>query len=150
MLVSSILAIVLASLEETSLMQSENIQYRMLYEGSVVKPIQNTFYAVSVDSFLDRATIEKLICQIMSRQKPEPYSRLQISIYRQLDEYIPPVGAPSLEAKLREHALAYYTWNVSLPGTRDRLTIIRDKNGNVFKTPVRSQFEHKTECDSAK
>jgi hypothetical protein len=130
-------------------MQPSELPYRLLH-SEIWKPNDlsgTAFYAVSVTQPLDHGEIEKLICQINSKEKPSSsVPRLHISIYYDLDEYIPPIGAPSLEDKLRNHALASYIWNVMLPKAQDRLMIDRDSRGKLL-TPSRGHdFDHTKAC----
>jgi hypothetical protein len=125
------------------------IPYRLLHSEmwKANEPSGTAFYAVSVPELLDRTELEKLICEIISKERPPNfYPRLHISIYHNLDEYIPPMGAPGLEAKLRNHALASYIWNVTLPEAQNRLIIDRDNRGNALNPPEGFNFDHMKAC----
>ena len=95
---------------------------------------------------LDCCDVERLICRVLFEQKPESFSGLQISIYHDLDEYIPPAGAPTLEAKLWDHALASYMWNVKLPDIKNRLMVERNTRGEDLNPPQFYDFDHTVAC----
>src|SRR5262249_13090003 len=125
------LSIVLgASSAESRAIQSDRLTYRLLRADKLtIVGVQYAFYAVSIDRCLTRGDGGGLICGVLSEKKPESFVRLQVSVYHDLDESIPPAGAPTLEAKLRDHDLAYYMWNVKLPDVKNRLTVVRNTRG---------------------
>jgi hypothetical protein len=123
--------------------------YRLLYytEPGVEDLSRTTFYAVSVARGLDHGQVEMLICQVIAdKTPPDSASRVAISIYYDLDEYLPPLGAPSLEAKLRDHRIASYVWNSKLPKARDRLLLQRDNRGEAISPPRSYDFDHTGGC----
>ena len=145
-IISLILALGSSSPGELIGIQTIEIPHRVLHADRLTAGSMHTaFYAVDVFGFLSRGDVEKLVCQTLAKQKPEPVSRLQISIYHGLDRYLPPGDDPILEAKLRDQAVAYYTWNKNLPQAKDRLTIVKDSKGQVV-APQSYQFDHTTMC----
>jgi hypothetical protein len=142
MIISVILAV--GSGFSGRIMPTNEIPHRVLHEDRLTAGrMQTAFYAVDVEGLLTRADIERVVCQTLGKQKPEPLSRVQISIYRGLDRYIPPDGDPVLEAKLRDHAVANYIWNINAPQARDGLTIVK---GQVVG-PQSYPFDHTTMCN---
>src|SRR6266404_4278332 len=132
MLLSLVLTIgiALGGREQNNGVQHSEIPYRLLWSDKLGEGDRSQIgYVVSVDRLLDRADIEKLICQVVLKENPLRFSWLAISIYHQLNDYMPPNGAPTLEAILRDHAVAYYRWNVSLPDSRNRLLLVRNRQG---------------------
>lgn len=123
----------------------EAISYRLL-DSSRRKSGDLIFadYALSVDRFLDRSQVERLICQVLRDQKPAPSSTLGISIFYNLDKAFVTGGLPNLERKRLEHAIADYFWNKSLPEKRNRLLIWRDAEGNLVEKFY--DFDHTTAC----
>jgi hypothetical protein len=103
-------------------------------------------YIISVVTPLDVPQVKSLVCQVVAKEKPSAYKRLLISIYYDLDEYIPPNDAPILDAKLAQHSLAMYIWNIELPQQRMRLTIGRDAQGKPLEKWRGYDFDHAKEC----
>jgi hypothetical protein len=126
--------------------------YRLLYSDNVnlSDGTRKVGYVISVDGLLARSDIERVICNLLLKEKPQGFSILAISLYHRLDEYIPPLGAPGLEAKLLGHDLAYYRWNSSLKDRRDRLLIVRDIEGRVLVQPQGHDFNHEESCAPTK
>lgn len=146
MMISLILALGSSPFGELIGIQTVEIPHRVLHTDRLTQGrAQTAFYAVGVFGFLSHGDVEKLVCQTIAKEKPEPVSRLQISIYHGLDKYMSPSGDPILEAKLRDQAVAYYTWNMNLPKAQDRLTIVKDSKGQVV-APQSYQFDHTTMC----
>jgi hypothetical protein len=124
------------------------VSYRLLksYLPKASDRFKEAAFMVSVDRELDRSEVEALICEIVRNEKPAGFERLAIAIYHDLDEYIPPVGAPVLERKLAEHEVAHYWWNVGLTGSQQRLHISRDKDGKLLSPWKSYEFDHTTQC----
>ena len=95
-------------------------------------------FDVSVDRFLDRSQIERLICQIFLKEKPRRSSILGVGIYYKLSD-LPRVIGGTLENRIAE-----YLWNGSLPGERRRLIIDRDADG--VHVPRGYEFDHTAAC----
>jgi len=126
---------------------TEELPYHLLHldRGTIVG-LTSVGYAVSVDRLLDRQDIEKLVCQVLLKEKPPKASMLSVSIYYKLNEYLLTGGLPNLEANLRNHALADYIWNMSLPAMRHRLLVLRDIQGELLPSPQGYDFDHTKGC----
>lgn len=126
---------------------SGDIPYRLL--GSDIPrqgdKLKQAGFVVSVERPLKRSEIEHLVCQVLAKEKPPGYDRLSISVYVDLDEYIPDIGSPILAQKNREHHLAWYVWRNGLSSAR-RLTITRDTKGRSISPPDLFDFDHAKAC----
>ena len=100
-------------------------------------------YSVSVDRYLDRPQIERLICQVILNEKPGPSSILGVAVYYRLSE-LPIAVFPADQARQLDHRIAEYLWNTSLPGARKRLIIDKDWNGNRVGRGY--EFDHTAGC----
>jgi hypothetical protein len=127
------------------------IPYRLLSSGTPKpnSPVSTAGYSISVDRFLDRPDIEKLICQVLRKEKPPKSSILGVSIFYKLDKLFVAVG-PNLEKALLDQTLAYYIWNVDLPDVRERLWVLRDAEGKAFDVQRGYEFDHTKACDPPK
>jgi hypothetical protein len=127
--------------------QTDGLTYRLLRaDKRTVAGVQMVGYVVSVDRFPSRGDLERLVCRVLSEQKPESFWRLAINIYHDLDEYMPTAGLPPLEAKLGDHDLAIYIWNVDLPTAKNRLTVMRNTRGEALNPPQGYDFDHTVAC----
>jgi len=152
MLSSFFLAMLLASTaaQEKAAVNEEETSYQLLY-SSASRPGRSSGvgYAVSVNRFLDRPQIEKLICRVLLNEKAGPSSILAVSIYYKLDKFDPAYDFFG-QAKLLDHMLADYIWNASLPGVRKRLTVLRNVQGDRLDPPQGHEFDHTKACDQLK
>ena len=145
------LAVFIASIclqQEVRAEMSEAVSYRIL--DAPYNNIDNTIinYSVSIDRFLDRSQIGQIICQVIRDKKPASFKILTISIYYGLDKWIP--GGPLFEREYREHIVAEYLWNISLPEKRDRLLLLRDAQGGLMEPPMFYDFDHTKACKKDK
>jgi len=106
----------------------------------------NGGYQISVDRFLDRPAIEKLICQVLRKEQYVPSPMLGVSIFYKLEKLVMTLDGRELD----NHTLAYYMWNEKLPNVQVRLWVNRDAQGNVFDVPRAYQFDHTQACDASK
>lgn len=130
------------------MMTTQGSSYRLLYSAvSPVGGLRAIAYYVSVDRFQDREHIEELICHVFRNEKLPPSDMVSVAIYHKLDAYRPMGGLP--QPNLRDHDLAYYTWNIS-PEVPDRITAVRDLKGNLIDPPQRYDFEHVKACNQSR
>jgi len=129
---------------------SENeIAYRVLDSQSPSErdPFKQASYIISVDQIPDRLGIQKLLCQVVTKQKPSNYSMLRITIYYNLKVWVPALDGD--EKALREHfnhIVAQYAWNVRLTGKLQRLRIVRDGREEALSPPREYEFDHQESC----
>ena len=102
-------------------------------------------YSISVDKYLDRPQIERLICQVILNEKPRSSSILGVAVYYGLSEL--PITINLTYDPTFEHRIAEYLWNVSLPGPRRRLIIDKDVSGNRLGRGY--EFDHTVGCGGA-
>ena len=88
--------------------------------------------------------MEKLICRVIQKEKPENASRVSVSIYHKLEKYAPTGGLP--DAELRDRLVASYIRNARLPETQNTLVLVRDAAGNLLNPPQGYQFDHTKSC----
>ena len=103
-------------------------------------------FVVSVDRTLNEHEITTLLCEILAKEKPSDYQRLTIDVYVDLDEYIPALGSPILERKLKEHHLANYVWARDIRGHGRRLAVTRDSHGRPLNHWHFYDYDHTNDC----
>jgi len=90
---------------------------------------QNRWYVVSVSVVPSAAALKTLICEVIRQEKPTNYCILSISVFVDLDKYVPSVGHGDTEIDRiqDEHWVVRYLWNADLPNRRDRIMLVREE-----------------------
>jgi hypothetical protein len=137
---------VLCGIPEQNTVIREYEPYRLLYSQrpGANSPIRDFGYVVSVDSYLDRSEVEKLICRVIQKEKPVDATRVSISVYHKLEKYAPTGGLPN--AELRDRLVASYIRNAKLQAAQNTLVLVRDTAGNSLNPPQGYEFDHTKSC----
>ena len=145
-----VLAIFIAAMgtqKEMGSEKSEPLSYRLLKSSQhQFGEIKAANYDVSVDRFLNRQQIEKLICRVIGDENPTSLSTLSISIFFKLDKMFATGGLRFLEKELLDRLISEYSWISSLPEKKNRLLIRRDAQGNVAGFQSFYDFDHTRDC----
>jgi hypothetical protein len=104
-------------------------------------------YNVSVEQNLDVSSIRNTVCQVLRSEKPSAYEILAVTIYYNLERYIPEEGMDAkLAAELRERRIAQYHWNKDSPKDKRRLAVTKDAKGQSLKEWKFYDFDHMKAC----
>jgi hypothetical protein len=125
---------------------SQDVPYRLVKACIPSGILPSVACGISVDSFLDRQQIEKLICQVIRKERPVSSWIFNITIYYKLDEVFATGVSPTLEKKLNDYIIAQYAWNKDIPGVQKRLWISRDLQGKPLSPLQAYEFDHTEAC----
>ena len=128
-----------------------DIPYRLLRSDlpKASDRMKEAAFAVSVDRPVNRADVERLVCQILVKEKPPRYQTLNIRVFVDLNEYTPAIDSPDLDSINEQHQLAWYVWNRTLPRVRGRLVMTKDIDGNPLDPWQSREFNHEKACPSS-
>lgn len=97
-------------------------------------------YFVSIEAFVDSSAVERLICDVITNEKPPVVPEIGVGIYQGLERLSTADLVLGLEPK--GHDLALYLWSFG----KGTLSILRDPQGARL-TPFRIyEFDHMKSC----
>jgi hypothetical protein len=131
-----------------SAMITQEPSYRLLHSSILtVGGAKVAGYTISVDDWLDRERVEKLVCHVLLKEKLPTSDMVSIGIYHMLDEYRLTGGLP--QPKLLDHDMAQYIWNTN-PAVSDRIVLTRDIYGARLNPPEAYEFDHTKGCGQSR
>ena len=105
---------------------------------------------ISVDNPLSADQIKRLVCRVISEQKPSNSRVLRIFIYLKLDRFFADVVPNPANRIAYSHAMAAYFWNPRL-SPAGKLQVYKDDCGMDYtRRPHSLNFDHSKECDQSK
>lgn len=117
------------------------IPYRILQVTKTPKGAsQRLTFLISVRDFLDQDAVERVVCQLLQKEKPPQVPELGIGIYQGLESISS--AALALDREPYEHDIALYLWSFA----QSRLSLLRDPQGARL-VPIRIyEFDHVKSC----
>ena len=114
--------------------EAKDIPYRLLTSKIPASSdrLKEATFIVSVERSISRAEAERLICQILAKEQPPKFEKLNIQVFINTD--------------IAENQLAWYTWDSKLPRIRGRLVVAKDADGNPFDQLQSREFNHEKTC----
>ena len=120
------------------------IPYRLLASSlpNSADRLKEASFAVSVDRPMGRSEVEQLVCNVLAKEQPPKFEKLNIFVFIKLDQYV--FGDESPDTL--DHQLAWYAWNSQLPRVRGRLVMTRDTDGRRFDQLQSREFNKEKSC----